>query len=185
MWSNSVLSFCVNSHTKQSFLFYLSWVDWGNAKHFPACCLSASPPVLQNSALRGPCDRVTPEKAHFSFHCMVVAVSRRTFTSWYHPEISSEYSASHELQRQKCKLVLLHHAGGWRFGFVLWKKAFWFLKDFSLTRQGLRISVSLAKGASPIWTEFFSDELFTKLQSESLLILSKITIGCFSLSCCY
>lgn len=45
--------------------------------------------------------------------------------------------------------------------------------------------MSLAKGAPLIWTEFFSDELVMKLQSESLPILSKITIGCFSLSCCY
>lgn len=89
--------------------------------------------------------------------------------------------------RQKRKLVLLHHAGagGAGFGFVLWRKAFWFPKDLSLTRQGPCISVSLAKGASPIWTEFCSDELFMKLQSESLPILSKITMGCFSLSCCY
>lgn len=145
---------------------------------------------MQNSASRGPCCRVTLEKVHFFILLHGCGcVSCRTFTGWYHLEIFSEYSASHELQQQNYKLALLHHAGGggWGGSLVLFfeERHFDFSKDFSLTRQGLCISVSLAKGASPIWTEFFSDELFMKLQSESLPILSKITIGCFSLSCCY
>lgn len=54
-----------------------------------------------------------------------------------------------------------------------------------LSSQTRIVYLCLAKGAPLIWTELFSDELFMKLQSESLPILSKITIGCFSLSCCY
>lgn len=44
--SNSMLLLCVNTHTKQPFLFNLSWVDLGCARHFSACSAFVSPPVV-------------------------------------------------------------------------------------------------------------------------------------------
>ena len=150
---NSVLSFCVNTHTKQPFLFYLSWVDWGNARHFPAHCLCASPPVLQNRASRGPCGRVMLEKVHFSFHCIVMAVvSARNFL-WI---FFKPWVVTTELQVNVTTLCRGEGVGGVAVWFCSVKKRhFDFPKGSLLPDKGCIFPLAWPKGLLQFGQNFF------------------------------
>lgn len=60
----------------------------------------------------------------------IACVSGRTFTAWCHTDIFSDYAASHELQWQECKLVLLHHTGRGAVQFCSLKKSILIFKRF-------------------------------------------------------
>lgn len=158
-------------------------MDWGNPRQLPAHCLCITSSFMEQcvKGMLGPGG--SGKNPSSTSLCGRGFVSCRTFTGRYHSDFFFFwifFKPWNTMMKMQVSVIMPRGAGPF-----LWRKAFWFSKDFSCTRRGLCISVSLAKGASPICAGFFSDELFMKLQSESLLILSKITIGCFSLSCCY
>lgn len=94
-----MLLFCVNTHTKQPFLFHLSWLDLGCARSFfclLTLCITSSfvEQSIKGTSWLGEVEK----KVIFSFHCMVVTVCKAEHSQpGVTQQFFSEYAASHEL----------------------------------------------------------------------------------------